>query len=140
MKKPFNTDGVNAFQQELLSAPTDFRQLQLQRIRHDFKNFVCDYFDFSESQLQQIGGMTAQGALAFGKAIADSWALGLPVDFWKDIPLTQKDAKDIILSQTNSSLARPAQIWIRYHPLETYYEPNEATQFENGNFQKIRLR
>jgi hypothetical protein len=140
MKKPFNPDGVNAFQQELLSAPKGFRHLQIKRIRQDFKNFVCDYFDFSERQLQQIASMTAAQALALGKCIADSWGLGLPIDFWKDIPLTQKDAKDIILSQTNSSLARAAQIWIRYHPFEAYCEPKEAVQFENSNLQKIRLR
>lgn len=139
MKKPFNTEGVDDFQRELLHAAEDFRQLQIQRIRYDFKNFVCDSFDFSESQLQQISNMTAKSATELGTAIADSWVLGRPINFQKDSPLTQKDTKDIILSGTNSTLAGPVLIWIRYSSSQANCCHSEPDQLPDGNSQKFRL-
>lgn len=139
MKKPFNNQGVADFQQELFAAPADFRLLQIQRVRCDFKNFILDFFEFKESQLLQISNMTVEFATVLGAAIADTWVLGQPVNFQKESPLTQKDAKDIILSDTNSTIAGPALIQIRYSSLRApcpYSEPDPAAA---GKAQKLRL-
>ncbi|MDR0265054.1 MAG: hypothetical protein LBJ04_17685 [Sphingobacterium sp.] len=139
MKKPFNTDGVYGFQQELLSASEELLQLQIQRVRCDFKNFILDNFDFSESQLQQIANISSQDSIELGTAIADSWALGQPVNFQKDSPMTQKDTKDIILSGPNNRLTGPALIRIRYNVSEAISRPSEPDATAGDCSQIFRL-
>jgi hypothetical protein len=139
MKKPFNTDGVYGFQQELLSAPPDYLQLQIQRVSADFKNFLLDNFDFSESQLEQISTMPTEAATTLGAAIADSWAMGQAVVFQKGSPMTQKDAKDIILSGPNSSLSGPALIQIRYSAREATSRYSEPDAMAGEHSQSFRL-
>ncbi len=136
MKNSFDTAGVIRFQQAILSAPQDFRTLQIQRIKRDFKNFLCEHFDFNERQLQQISQLSTEFTARMGAVIASSWGLGLPIPFRKDRRLTDEDAKDIILSTTTGNLSFTIGIWIRYRSAQADCLRSEP-EFVGGNFERL---
>lgn len=100
MKQQFNNHGVAKVQFRILSLPESLLAVEVSAIRENFLSWMAANFALTTSQKFQLMTMPDDLQKTLSQAIANSYELGQPVQFFKETASKddQPDLKDIVIN------------------------------------------